>query len=69
MRLLNAVRQWTEVYFTTNNSERSRRNAAHHYDIGNDLYEPSSTLKCCIPVPSSLTMLRVTTRQNATSLR
>ena len=39
MRLLNAVRQWTEVYFTPNNSERSRRNAAHHYDIGNDLYE------------------------------
>ena len=39
MRLLNAVRQWTEIYFTPNNSENSRRNAAHHYDIGNDLYE------------------------------
>ena len=38
MRLLNAIRQWTEVYFTRNNSERSRRNAAQHYDIGNDFY-------------------------------
>ena len=39
MRLLNAIRHWFEVYFTPNNSERSRRNAAHHFDIGNDLYE------------------------------
>ena len=39
MRFLNAVRQWTEVYITLNNSERSRRNAAHHCDIGNDVFE------------------------------
>ena len=39
VRLLNAIRQSIESIIRPNNSERSRQNASHHYDIGNDLYE------------------------------
>ena len=39
IRVLNALRQSIKMALVSNNSERSRRNASHHYDIGNDLYE------------------------------
>lgn len=39
VRFILAVRGLIADILFTNNARRSRRNAAHHYDIGNDLYE------------------------------
>lgn len=39
VRFLNAAREMADAVFRRNNTERSRKNASHHYDIGNDLYE------------------------------
>jgi cyclopropane-fatty-acyl-phospholipid synthase len=39
LRILNAVREAIDTVFRPNDTERSRKNASHHYDIGNDLYE------------------------------
>lgn len=39
VRLINAIRQSIRNIIRPNNSERSRKNASHHYDMGNDLYE------------------------------
>ena len=39
VRMLNALRDRASQVFRANTARRSRRNAAHHYDLGNDLYE------------------------------
>jgi len=38
MREVNRIRNAFDRIFRTNTSHRSRKNVAHHYDIGNDLY-------------------------------
>ena len=39
VRMLNDIRDLASRAFQANTPRQSRRNAAHHYDIGNDLYE------------------------------
>jgi len=39
VQLLNRLRDAASLVFHANNSLRSRKNASHHYDLGNDLYE------------------------------
>lgn len=39
VRMLNHVRDMAWRAYQANTARRSRKNAAHHYDIGNDLYE------------------------------
>jgi len=39
LRILNAVRETLDTMFRPNDSERSRKNASHHYDPGNCHYE------------------------------
>jgi cyclopropane-fatty-acyl-phospholipid synthase len=39
IRMLNDIRALAPRAFQANTARQSRRNAAHHYDIGNDLYE------------------------------
>src|SRR3546814_2619819 len=39
VRMLNDFRDLASRAYQANTPQRSRRNAAHHYDIGNDLYE------------------------------
>ena len=39
IRMLNDIRALASRAFQVNTARQSRRNAAHHYDIGNDLYE------------------------------
>ncbi len=39
IRMLNGLRDQASQVFHANTAQRSRRNAAHHYDLGNDLYE------------------------------
>ncbi|MEO3431351.1 cyclopropane-fatty-acyl-phospholipid synthase family protein [Pelagibius sp. CAU 1746] len=39
IRMLNALRDRAAQVFHANTARRSRCNAAHHYDLGNDLYE------------------------------
>ena len=39
LRILNAVRETLDTMFRPNDSERSRKNASHHSDLGNCLYE------------------------------
>lgn len=39
LRSIARVRELWHAIFRPNDTERSRRNAAHHYDIGNDLYK------------------------------
>jgi cyclopropane-fatty-acyl-phospholipid synthase len=39
VRMLNDIRALASRTFQANTARQSRRNAAHHYDIGNDLYE------------------------------
>jgi cyclopropane-fatty-acyl-phospholipid synthase len=39
VRMLNAIRDVASRVFQANTARQSRANAAHHYDIGNDLYE------------------------------
>ena len=39
LRVLAKVRAAIDGVFRPNDTERSRKNASHHYDIGNDLYE------------------------------
>jgi cyclopropane-fatty-acyl-phospholipid synthase len=38
VRMLNDIRALASRTFQANTARQSRRNAAHHYDIGNDLY-------------------------------
>lgn len=39
VRMLNHIRDMAWRAFQANTARQSRKNAAHHYDIGNDLYE------------------------------
>ena len=39
VRMLNDIRDLASRAYQANTAQQSRRNAAHHYDIGNDLYE------------------------------
>lgn len=39
IRALNGLRDRAAQLLHANTAQRSRRNAAHHYDLGNDLYE------------------------------
>lgn len=39
VRMLNALRDMALQAFHANTPQQSRENAAHHYDLGNDLYE------------------------------
>lgn len=39
IRMLNGLRDQASQVLHANTAQRSRRNAAHHYDLGNDLYE------------------------------
>jgi cyclopropane-fatty-acyl-phospholipid synthase len=39
VRVLNGLRDRASQAFRDNTAQRSRKNAAHHYDLGNDLYK------------------------------